>query len=280
VSAALVLGLALVLGGCTAGVVDNREHPPPASATLPLRGTSHGEAGSPAAPVDGEAGSPAAPVDGTAGSPAGPMDGAVRPPAGPMGAGGSVGTTAPRAGRFDVPGVPPRAPGFEVGGLPGRVGVPGVGSPPVRLVIPAIGVATPLVRLGLEADGVMQVPADFGGAGWFAGGPRPGQLGPSVIAGHVDSRTGPAVFYRLRELRPGQVVVVEQADGTRLRFVVSHARSFPKDRFPTAEVFGPVPSAELRLITCGGEFDRARGSYRDNLVVFAGLAGADGGNRG
>jgi Sortase domain len=92
-----------------------------------------------------------------------------------------------------------------------------------------------------------------------------------VIAGHVDSRTGPAVFYRLRDLRPGDHVEVDRADGTRLRFVVELARSFPKVGFPTAEVFGPVPVAALRLVTCGGEFDRARGSYRDNLVVFARL---------
>jgi sortase (surface protein transpeptidase) len=137
-----------------------------------------------------------------------------------------------------------------------------------------------MARLGLEADGAMQVPADFGRAGWFAEGPAPGQVGPSVIAGHIDSRTGPGVFHRLRELRPGQVVLVERADGSRLRFVVEQARSFPKDRFPTGAVFGPVPSAALRLITCGGDVDRARGSYRDNLVVFAGLAGTDGGNRG
>jgi sortase (surface protein transpeptidase) len=146
----------------------------------------------------------------------------------------------------------------------------------VRLVIPAIGVATRLVRLGLEADGAMAVPADYGRAGWFAEGPAPGQVGPAVIAGHVDSRTGPAVFYRLRELRPGQAVLVERADGTRLRFVVEQARGYPKASFPTADVFGPVPSAALRLITCAGDFDRARGSYRDNLVVFAGLAASAG----
>jgi hypothetical protein len=81
------------------------------------------------------------------------------------------------------------------------------------------------------------------------------------------------VFYRLRELRPGQAVLVERADGTRLRFVVEQARSYPKAAFPTAAVFGPVSSAALRLITCAGDFDRARGSYRDNLVVFARLAG-------
>ena len=186
-------------------------------------------------------------------------------------------------GRFDVPGVPPRAAGFEVGDLPGPVADPGVGSPPVRLEIPAIGVATPLVRLGLEGDGAMAVPEDFGRAGWFTGGPAPGQVGPSVIAGHVDSRTGPAVFYRLRELRPGQAILVGRADGSRLRFVVEQARSYPKAGFPTAAVFGPVPEAALRLITCAGDFDRARGSYRDNLVVFARLAGEVGsgaGNRG
>ena len=189
--------------------------------------------------------------------------------------------TPAAAGSFDAPATPPTPPGFEVGDLPGRVAPPGAGSPPVRLVIPAIGVATRLVRLGLEADGAMAVPADFGRAGWFAEGPAPGQVGPAVIAGHVDSRTGPAVFYRLRELRPGQAVLVERADGTRLRFVVEQARSYPKASFPTADVFGPVPSAALRLITCAGDFDRARGSYRDNLVVFAGLAASAGaGNRG
>jgi hypothetical protein len=168
--------------------------------------------------------------------------------------------------------VPPRAAGFEVGKLPERVAAPGSASVPVRLVIPEIGVATRLVRLGLEPDGGMQVPEDFGDAGWFASGPVPGQVGPAVIAGHVDSKTGPAVFYRLRELRPGQAILVERADGARLRFLVEQARSYPKAGFPTAAVFGPVPSAALRLITCTGDFDRARGSYRDNLVVFARLA--------
>ena len=80
------------------------------------------------------------------------------------------------------------------------------------------------------------------------------------------------MFYRLRELRPGQAILVERADGSRLRFVVEQARSYPKEEFPTAAVFGPVPEAALRLITCAGDFDRARGSYRDNLVVFARLA--------
>jgi sortase (surface protein transpeptidase) len=242
--------LVLTLGGCAggpdpspAGVVDNQEHPAPPSATLPLRGTSRPEGGS------------------------GVPGGRIEVP----------------SGQFDAPGVPPRAPGFEVGDLPGRPAASESGSPPVRLAIPAIGVATPLGRLGLEPDGGMQVPADFGRAGWFTEGPAPGQVGPSVIAGHVDSRTGPAVFYRLRELRPGQAILVERADGSRLRFVVEQARSYSKEGFPTVAVFGPVPEAALRLITCTGDFDRARGSYRDNLVVFARLAGdmgTDDGNRG
>jgi hypothetical protein len=172
----------------------------------------------------------------------------------------------------DVPAVPPRPPGFEVGGLPGQVTVPGAASPPVRLAIPAVGVATRLERLGLEPDGGMQVPADFGRAGWFVEGPTPGQVGPAVIAGHVDSHTGPAVFYRLRELRSGDAVTVERADGARLRFLVEQVRSYSKASFPTAAVFGPAPSAALRLVTCGGEFDRQHGSYHDNLVVFARLA--------
>jgi hypothetical protein len=197
---------------------------------------------------------------------AGPVDGPERPGPPP------AARAAARSGSFDMAGAVPRAAGFEEGRLPQRVAVAG-GAGPLRLVIPAIGVATPLVRLGLEADGTMAVPGDFGRAGWFADGPAPGEVGPAVIAGHVDSRTGPAVFYRLRELRAGDAVLVDRADGTRLRFVVERSASFPKARFPTAAVFGPVPSAALRLVTCTGDFDRVRGSYRDNLVVFARLAG-------
>jgi hypothetical protein len=200
--------------------------------------------------------------------------GALSPaPGGALGApaGRAADPAGPRA-RIDVAATPPKAPRFEVAEAPRQLSVPGPASPPVRLTIPAIGVATPLVRLGRERDGSMQVPVDFARAGWFAEGPSPGQVGPAVIAGHVDSRTGPAVFFRLRELHPGDTVQVELADGARLTFVVEQARRFPKATFPTAEVFGPAPWAALRLVTCGGDFDRARGSYRDNLVVFARLA--------
>jgi hypothetical protein len=264
VAALAVAALALALASCAgapgeppAGAVDNQEHPLSASATLPRRGGPHGEGGHSLAPGPGD---PVAPAPGDPLAPAPEDELAPGDPLGP-GSGGS----------FDAPGTPPRPSGFEVGSLPERVTAPGRTSKPVRLEIPAIGVSTPLLRLGLEPDGAMEVPGDFAPAGWFAEGPAPGQVGPSVIAGHVDSKTGPAVFYRLRDLRPGDPVLVERADGARLLFLVERSRSYPKTTFPTRDVFGPVPAAELRLITCGGEFDRARGSYRDNLVVFARL---------
>ena len=151
-------------------------------------------------------------------------------------------------------------------------------SPPVRVEIPAIGVSSPLVRLGLNRDGTMQVPGDFQVAGWFTGGPEPGQLGPAVIAGHVDSRTGPAVFYRLRDLRPGDQIRVVRADHRVVRFEVESLASYPKQALPDEAVYGAITAPVLRLITCAGTFDRARHSYRDNLVVSA-VRVADGGKR-
>jgi sortase (surface protein transpeptidase) len=151
-------------------------------------------------------------------------------------------------------------------------------SPPVRVEIPAIGVSSPLVRLGLNRDGTMQVPGDFQVAGWFTGGPQPGQLGPAVIAGHVDSRTGPAVFYRLRDLRPGDQIRVVRADHRVVRFQVESLASYPKQALPDEAVYGATTAPALRLITCAGTFDRSRHSYRDNLVVSA-VRVADGGKR-
>ncbi|RZU32843.1 class F sortase [Blastococcus saxobsidens] len=144
---------------------------------------------------------------------------------------------------------------------------------PVRVRLPAIGVDSPLVELGTDGDGALVPPADFDRAGWFSGSPVPGAVGPSVIAGHVDSSDGPAVFFRLDDLAPGDEVLIDRADGTTVRFTVTGAERFPKTRFPTQAVYGPTPRAELRLITCGGEFDRDRRSYRDNVVVTAVLVG-------
>jgi Sortase domain len=144
-------------------------------------------------------------------------------------------------------------------------------SPPVRVRIPSIGVDSPLVQLGVDGDGALVPPDDFARAGWFADGPVPGEIGPAVLAGHVDSHDGPAVFFRLVDLATGADVLVDLADGTTVRFTVAGAARYPKDEFPTEDVYGPTPRAELRLITCGGEFDRDRRSYRDNVVVFARL---------
>jgi Sortase domain len=144
---------------------------------------------------------------------------------------------------------------------------------PVWLSVPAIGVRTSLVNLGLNSDGTLQVPASTKVAGWFTGSPRPGMVGSAVIAGHVDSRAGPGIFFWLRTLRPGDRVYVGRADGTMAVFTITAVRMYAKNQFPTAAVYGAVPDAELRLITCGGVFDRSLGSYLSNVVVFARLTG-------
>lgn len=140
---------------------------------------------------------------------------------------------------------------------------------PVRVSVPRIDVDSTLARLGLAADGALETPADYGQAGWYAGGPAPGDVGPAVLVGHVDSTTGPAVFWRLRELVAGDEVLVHRADGSTARFAVTRVERHPKDAFPTDAVYGPTPDAQLRLVTCGGQFDRSQRSYRDNVVVFA-----------
>jgi len=140
---------------------------------------------------------------------------------------------------------------------------------PVYLSIPAIGLHTHLIRLGLTAQGTLQVPVSTSVAGWYTAGPRPGQPGPAVIAGHIDSTRGPGVFFRLRLLRPGDRVYIRRADGTLAVFGVYAEQSYAKDRFPTQRVYGPAPGPELRLITCGGTFDPATGSYLSNIIVYA-----------
>jgi len=142
-------------------------------------------------------------------------------------------------------------------------------SPPVTLIIPSIGVQTSIIRLGLTASGTLQVPPSTAVAGWYTGSPRPGAVGSAVIAGHIDSRVGPGVFFRLSSLRPGDRVYVRRADGTLAVFRVTVVREFPKDGFPTSAVYGPTPDPEVRLITCGGIFDTQVRSYLSNTVVYA-----------
>jgi len=144
-----------------------------------------------------------------------------------------------------------------------------VGSgPPSRLRIPSLNVDTGLESLAMDKSGQLQAPIKYGEAGWFATGTSPGDAGPAVIAGHVDSKTGPAVFYRLHELKAGAQVQVQRGP-IWLTFDVTAVEKYPKTKFPSAKVYGPTPVAELRLITCGGTFDTARNSYRDNVVVYA-----------
>ena len=140
---------------------------------------------------------------------------------------------------------------------------------PVRVEIPSIGVRAPIIRLGLNPDRTLEVPTDYGDTGWWSGGSRPGETGPAVIVGHVDSQTGPAVFYRLSELRKGDEVVVVRRDGSRARFTVQGSERYPKDEFPTARVYGRTDGPTLRLITCGGAFDSSTGHYVDNTIVYA-----------
>jgi sortase (surface protein transpeptidase) len=146
----------------------------------------------------------------------------------------------------------------------------------VRLDIPSIGVHTStFVDLGRGRDGSIEVPQNFAAAGFYTLGPTPGQFGPAVIAGHVDSHQGPAVFYRLGALKAGATVSVGRRDGTTARFVVDKVAAYPKAQFPTTQVYGNTTSrAELRLITCGGSFDDRSGHYIDNVVAFAHLVTA------
>jgi hypothetical protein len=152
---------------------------------------------------------------------------------------------------------------------PPQSATPGPVASPVSLTIPLIGVQTTLIKLGLAAGGALQVPSTTSVAGWYTGSPRPGAIGSAIIVGHIDSVSGPGVFFRLSELRRGDDVYVARADGTTVEFRVTSVQSYLKDRFPTQAVYGPTPDAELRLITCGGAFDPATGHYLSNIVVYA-----------
>ncbi|MDQ6697755.1 MAG: class F sortase [Actinomycetota bacterium] len=142
---------------------------------------------------------------------------------------------------------------------------------PIAVAIPAIKVLADVDPLGLTPKGVLRAPTDFERVGWWFGGHKPGEPGPAVLDGHVDSTKGPAVFYALRELRPGDEIRVVRRDRSTAVFVVDRLSSYPKNHFPSLEVYGPTDASTLRLITCTGSFNRSRHSYRDNLVVYASL---------
>lgn len=145
---------------------------------------------------------------------------------------------------------------------------------PISVEIPAIGVRSKLLRLGVNADGTIEVPSlttSADEAAWYEYSATPGQIGASVIEGHVDSYHGPAVFFRLGALRPGDVIDVALADGVTAIFRVTGVREYAKAKFPARMIYGATDYAALRLITCGGSFDPATGHYLSSTVVFASL---------
>lgn len=143
---------------------------------------------------------------------------------------------------------------------------------PVSVSIPAIGVQSNLEDLHRGAAGELDPPVDWDSAGWFSDGIVPGEVGPAVIAGHVDSPTSAAVFFRLDELVAGDAIHVAMSDGTTRTFTVDRSERAAKSAFPTSDVYGTTPTPQLRLITCDGVFDTATGHYTDNLIVFADLS--------
>ena len=182
------------------------------------------------------------------------------------GSASSAASTAVPSGRSSATGGQRTAPVTRGPLLPASV--------PTRVVIPAIGVSSDLLQLGLNPDRTVQVPplSRNSQAGWYRGSPTPGELGPSLILGHVDSAEyGPGVFFKLGALRPGQTVEVTRSDHTVAVFRIDRVASVPKNHFPTLQVYGDTQNAQLRLITCGGRFDFSARSYEDNIVVFGSL---------
>lgn len=156
---------------------------------------------------------------------------------------------------------------------PGPVSYPA--STPTHLTIPGIGVDARVGQVGRDAHGAIEVPQpgpDYNRPAWYRYSPTPGQIGPAVIVGHVDSAAeGPSVFFRLGALKAGNTVRVRRADGRTLTFRVDRVAEYGKDDFPTARVYGATRTPQLRLITCGGSFDPDARSYRDNIVAYASL---------
>ncbi|GDY32080.1 class F sortase [Gandjariella thermophila] len=175
---------------------------------------------------------------------------------------GGAGTTAPAA-------APPASSAAAASDAPASAKVR-----PVQVRIPRIDAQSSLIAVAVNPDGSMQVPSVDKPmqAAWYRLGPVPGDPGPAIILGHVDGNHQPGIFYRLHELKPGDEVFVTNSDGKQLRFVVDHRDQVPKEQFPNDAVYGNTPDPQLRLITCGGAFDGAVHSYKDNIIVYAKLA--------
>ncbi len=158
---------------------------------------------------------------------------------------------------------------------PASVAAPLPASSPMTIEIPAIKVDAPVTHLDLNKDGTIQVPplSDHNLAGWYDRSVMPGAKGTSVILGHVDDYAGPSVFYNIKNLRKGEAIYVNRADGVTAEFAVDGVQKAAKTNFPTSDVYGNVPYPALRLVTCGGPFDAKSGQYLDSIVVYAHLAG-------
>lgn len=144
-------------------------------------------------------------------------------------------------------------------------------SEPVHLRIEKVGIDAPFIALGLKNDGTMQTPSDGKTVGWYRYAPTPGEIGPAVVAAHVDTKAGPAVFARLDELSPGDMFTIERADGSVATFAVTELKEFSQNNFPTEEIYGNLDYAGIRLITCAGTFDRKAKRYSHNTIVFGKL---------
>jgi hypothetical protein len=189
----------------------------------------------------------------------------VAPPSAPV--------VAPRSAA--IASVPVRSPATRPEHRPWIASsAPLAASPPIRVEIAAVGVNAPIGPLGLNRDGTLQVPGDFGRAGWYTGRPTPGESGPAIVVAHRASRRGPGAFWKLPDVHTGEEIVITRADGRRILFTVDRVEQHRKDAFPTDAVYGPIPGSALRLITCGGPFEPALGDhYRDNVIVFAHMTG-------
>jgi hypothetical protein len=189
---------------------------------------------------------------------------------------GAGGAGAMVAAVTTMPAPPPRpGAGADEFGSEGSRGVARGRSEPVRVRSDVIGLDAPLEPTGVGGSGVVEIPplSQPTLAGWYRLGPSPGERGNAVLVGHVDTRkTGPAVFYELGRLERDDEIEIERADGSVAVFRVEGVRSYPKARFPSALVYGPTNRVGLRLVTCGGTYDKKRRTYRDNVVVYAALA--------
>lgn len=170
-----------------------------------------------------------------------------------------------------VPSPPPSPVGTDSPGPAQPVGL--ARSEPTAVDIP-IGAHSTLIKLGLNPDRTIKVPPVNTPmqAGWYSYSPTPGEVGPAIILGHVDGSGQKGIFYRLKELAPGDEVLVSRKDGSTVRFLVTKVDEVPKSAFSAEDVYGNTVDPELRLITCGGSFDRSAHSYRDNIVVYAAMA--------